>query len=51
MSSKMKKNASWGSIVCHVGKGTCQVVIPKDSAMGWKRKIWGSDDTVNSGVN
>jgi len=48
MSSKKKKNASWGSIVCHAGKGTCQVFMPQDSAIGWKRNILRKIDTVNN---
>ena len=28
-------------MVCHDEKGTCQVLMPKDSATGWKRNICG----------
>jgi len=31
--------AIWGSMVCHEGKGTCQVIMPKFSAMGWNSQI------------
>src|ERR1700678_2818005 len=41
MSSKKKENVSCISIVCHDEKGTCQVLMPKDSATGGKRKICG----------
>ncbi|TFY58558.1 hypothetical protein EVG20_g8105 [Dentipellis fragilis] len=40
MSSKTKKNASGTSMDCHEGKGTCQVLMPMSSAMGWNRKIY-----------
>jgi len=46
MSSKTKKNASCGSMVCHDGKGTCQVLMPKVSATGWKRRIY-EVDSIN----
>ena len=39
MSSKTKKKATWGASCFKVGKGTCQVAMPKNSAIGWKSQI------------
>ena len=39
MSSKTKKNATWGAIIFHDGKGTCHVDMPNISAIGWKNQI------------
>ena len=38
-------------MIFHDGKGTSQVLMPKDSATGWKNKIYGGTGVTVNPVN